>query len=172
MSFIEMGVISTGISEKKNSSSHAASSLFKFRSSGLPSALSSSIDLVVEGVIGRGVSSVVKLARYEPEIASSSSNDNNDKDEKASPVYYALKIFPLCREVNRTDTNTNHPFHNHNHNDENDNSLQLLLKHSQQQQRSMLIQEIKTLCILRCDCLVHMVGAFYDKGVSVTMVLE
>ena len=84
MSFIEMGVISTGISEKKNSSSHAASSLFKFRSSGLPSALSSSIDLVVEGVIGRGVSSVVKLARYEPEIASSSSNDNNDKDEKAS----------------------------------------------------------------------------------------
>jgi len=107
---------------------------------------------------------------YEPEIASSSSNDNNDKDEKASPVYYALKIFPLCREVNRTDTNTNHPFHNHN--DENDNSLQLLLKHSQQQQRSMLIQEIKTLCILRCDCLVHMVGAFYDKGVSVTMVLE
>ena len=128
MSFIEMGVISTGISEKKNSSSHAASSLFKFRSSGLPSALSSSIDLVVEGAIWRGVSSVVKLARYEPEIASSSSNDNNDKDEKASPVYYALKIFPLCREVNRTDTNTNHPFHNHN--DENNNSLQLLLKHS------------------------------------------
>lgn len=37
---------------------------------------------------------------------------------------------------------------------------------------SMLVQEIKFLCTLRCDCLVELVGAFYDAPSTVVMAME
>lgn len=67
-------------------------------------------------------------------------------------TYYALKVFPLEIEANKDIY------------DRGNNSKK---KHS-----SMLVQEIKLMCQLECDCLVQMVGAFYEPGVTVTMVLE
>jgi len=39
--------------------------------------------------------------------------------------------------------------------------------------REMLVKELKNLCSLQCDCLVGLIGAYFDTDdVSVTMVLE
>lgn len=114
-------------------------------------------DLIVEGTIGKGTSSTVKLARY---------MQKGDKKQ-----FYALKIFPLNREVNRTGTGSCLFNENRFINDD-DSDIHAVRRQSENQQRSMLIQEIKTLSRLHCHCLVQMVGAFYDPGMSVTMVLE
>jgi serine/threonine protein kinase len=67
--------------------------------------------------------------------------------------YYALKVFPLNIQANQDIYEPG-----------NDVAKK---KHS-----AMLVQEIKLMCQLECECLVQMVGAFYDPGVNVTMVLE
>lgn len=99
----------------------------------------SSIDqFLVEGSIGRGVSSIVYRAKLK---------------NGASNTFYALKEFKLHNEANQ------HVF------------IPGRGSSSKPKQFSMLIQEIKNMCKLECECLVKMIGAFYEHG-AVTMVME
>jgi len=129
-------------------------------------------DLIIEGIIGMGASSVVKLARYQ-QMGHDQSNDSIKSPSFSSvkPLYYALKIFPLHREANRTDA-VSCLYNDNGFANEDDTATVAIRRQSGNKKRSMLIQEIKTLSQLHCDCLVEMVGAFHDPGVSVTMVLE
>lgn len=70
-----------------------------------------------------------------------------------SKTIYALKEFQLHNPANK---NTFTPGQN---------------SSSNSKQFSMLIQEIKTMCKLKCECLVEMVGALYGDG-TVTMAME
>ncbi len=102
-----------------------------------------SIDqFIVEGSLGQGTSSIVKRAKL----------------KKDPNKYYALKIFPLNIQANQDV----YEIESH-YND----GQEAKKKHS-----AMLVREIKLMCQLECECLVQMVGAFYDPGVNVTMVLE
>jgi len=93
---------------------------------------------VSEGIIGRGISSIVYRAKVK--------NDASNK-------IYALKEFKLDNQANKNMLNPGQELF------------------SKPKQSSMLVQEIKTMCQLQCECLVEMVGAFYGDG-TVTMAME
>lgn len=111
-------------------------------------------DFIIEEIIGQGVSSVVKRARLSESSSILGSN--------GIPHYFALKICPLSKEANR---NSFVPLSR----EENDSSQQQQYVHKH---RAMFLQEMKTLCRMRCDSLVSLIGGFYEPGISVTMVLE
>ncbi len=126
-------------------------------------------DLIVEGTIGRGTSGIVKRARLKRPHSQKHHGESNSvkygesveseieiETEIEARHLYALKIFPLHLQANQ---NGRIPLNQQNSDE--------VKKHS-----SMLIQEIKMMCQLQCECLVQFHGAFYDPGVNVTMVLE
>ena len=104
-------------------------------------------DFIEIGTIGRGISSVVKKAKLA-----------NMKEGNGNSQFYALKILSLSKEANQ---NIHVPSIDGNKHEE-----------VEMKQSSMLIQELKMLCQLKSECLIPLVGAFYEPGVSVTMVLE
>jgi serine/threonine protein kinase len=104
-------------------------------------------DFIELGIIGRGISSVVKKAKL-----------NNTEDGYGKMQFYALKVLSLGNPANQ---NIHFPAID----GQKDEEVEM-------KQSSMLIQELKMLCQLDCECLIPLVGAFYEPGVSVTMVLE
>eukprot|EP00979_Chaetoceros_neogracilis_P005786 scaffold1093_cov226-Chaetoceros_neogracile.AAC.3 len=95
-------------------------------------------EFIIDGTIGRGISSVVFRARL--------------KDDE-SKKFYALKEFQLDNKANQ------------------DVYAPSLDATEKKKQSSMVIQELKILCKLQCECLVQLVGAFYEPG-RVIMAME
>ena len=100
---------------------------------------SPSVDqFMIDGTIGRGISSIVYQARLK-----------NDESKKI----YALKEFKLDNMANQ------------------DVYIPGRDNTSKKKQSSMLVQEIKLLANLKCECLIQLEGAFYESGV-VMMAME
>jgi len=127
--------------------------------------------LELEGTIGRGYSSVVRLARTVADNdATSAAHGTNDNGAQIE---------------GRSDNAEQNPPDLDNHTDGNDNGispasssspqpLHVALKTSQirdRNKRKMMIKELRVLCRLECDCLVQLIGAFVDEGM-ITTVLE
>ena len=120
--------------------------------------------LELEGTIGRGYSSVVRLART---VGSNDSGvptkDNGDArtDETESSN---LDNSTDDKDDNADTAPASPPSH----------PLHVALKTSQirdRNKRQMMIKELRVLCRLDCDCLVQLIGAFVDEGM-ITTVLE
>mmetsp|Transcript_2329 Transcript_2329/g.4973 ORF Transcript_2329/g.4973 Transcript_2329/m.4973 type:complete len:401 (+) Transcript_2329:60-1262(+) len=120
---------------------------FRFEGSAISFISPSRLEL--EGTIGRGACSVVRLARAAAADGApdDSSGRNSDDDDSSSTSLatdenrsrFALKTSPI-RDPAR---------------------------------RKMMIKELRVLCRLDCDCLVRLVGAFFDiKDGMMTVVLE
>ena len=115
---------------------------FRFEGSTVSSISPSRLEL--EGTIGRGACSVVRLARVraadrddDTENADGSRGINDDESSQNNQQRFALKTSPI-RDPAR---------------------------------RKMMMKELRVLCRLDCDCLVRLVGAFFDiKDGMVTMV--
>ncbi len=111
-------------------------------------------DFHIERTLGRGVSSVVKLAKTKEACAPATTATTATN----TGGHFALKIFHLFKEANR----------NRNINNSSNCHAEMTKK-----QTSMLTLEIKTLSKIQCQCIVQFIGAFYNpKDDNVTMVLE
>jgi len=136
-----------------------------FRFEGRTMSFLSPSQLELEGTIGRGYSSVVRLARtvgdkggkHRTQDSRETPNDGSDDDGNGEPR-------PPDSD-NRTDGKGD---------DDISRPRQVALKTSQIRncsKRNMMIKELRVLCRLDCDCLVHLIGAFVDEGM-ITTVLE
>ncbi len=193
---------------KKPTSTAAASPSCTFREEGLSigrdfmrmegiticskQSIPSMADLIVLQTLGRGVSSLVQLAKRKRGIMTKTNRSISDefllgdedssgsgigdatKTEDEKEIYYALKIFPLLKEANQarivptsySSSNNNNEQHS---SIDRDNTTCLHFK----KYSSMLTQEIKTLSRIQCDSIIQFKGAFYDpSNYNVTMILE
>ena len=137
-----------------------------FRFEGRAMSFLSPSQLELEGTIGRGYSSVVRLARTvgtnDSGVPTRDSGDarNNETELSKSENSAADKN-------NNGDASPASPS-SHPH------PLHVALKTSQirdRNKRQMMIKELRVLCRLDCDCLVQLIGAFVDEGM-ITTVLE
>lgn len=119
----------------------------RFHGAKISSSLSIDDFIISKNTLGQGTSGVVRRARLK--------RDSHLRSNEISDMIYALKEFPLSNESNQDQYIVA------------DQSSARVKKRS-----SMLVQELKMLCRLQCECLVELVGAFYDPGKNVTMVLE
>mmetsp|Transcript_18073 Transcript_18073/g.20910 ORF Transcript_18073/g.20910 Transcript_18073/m.20910 type:complete len:465 (-) Transcript_18073:203-1597(-) len=121
-------------------------------------------NLIILKTIGHGASSVVKLAKDKSRCPK-----GDDGIGSKESCYYALKIFPLKKEANQSRIVASLKRHSDDQKDDDITTSCFKLK----QQRSMLIQELKTLTMLQCDCLIQLQGAYYDSNCyNVTLILE
>jgi len=119
----------------------------RFHGAKISSSLSINDFVISKTALGQGTSGIVRRARLK--------RDSQLHPNESADMLYALKEFPLSNESNHDQYLVT------------DESSQRVKKRS-----SMLVQELKMLCRLQCECLVELVGAFYDPGTNVTMVLE
>ena len=130
--------------------------------------------LELEGTIGRGYSSVVRLARTvaENETTTARGTNDNGTTNTGGGDNAEQKSSSSNSDMNSND--------NDNDNDISPGSssspqpLHVALKTSQirnRNKRKMMIKELRVLCRLECDCLVQLIGAFVDEGM-ITTVLE
>jgi len=143
-----------------------------FRFEGRPVSFLSPPQLEMEGTIGRGYSSVVRLARTmaENEITTArGTNDNgttnaggsDNAEKKPSNSNSDMNSNDNDNDISPSSSSSPQPLH-------------VALKTSQirnRNKRKMMIKELRVLCRLECDCLVQLIGAFVDEGM-ITTVLE
>ena len=145
-----------------------------FRFEGRPVSFLSPPQLELEGTIGRGYSSVVRLARTvaENETTTARGTNDNGTTNTGGGDNAEQKSSSSNSDMNSND--------NDNDNDISPGSssspqpLHVALKTSQirnRNKRKMMIKELRVLCRLECDCLVQLIGAFVDEGM-ITTVLE
>ena len=130
--------------------------------------------LEMEGTIGRGYSSVVRLARTVAENETNTArgigtNDNgttnaggsDNAEKKPSNSNSDMNSNDNDNDISPSSSSSPQPLH-------------VALKTSQirnRNKRKMMIKELRVLCRLECDCLVQLIGAFVDEGM-ITTVLE
>jgi len=123
----------------------------RYRASNFSCTLSSD-DLIEESVIGRGAGGVVKCARLRKqngENRNSTVDCYDDEGGGSIPTHYALKTFPLHMHVNGDSSR------------------------AASEDGASVLQELRLLTTLRCDCLVRLFGAYLNpRGFGVTAVLE
>ena len=138
-----------------------------FRFEGRAMSFLSPSQLELEGTIGRGYSSVVRLARTVGNNDSGVPNRDRSGDTRNDKVKYPnVENATNDEDVNEIaspapSASSSQPLH-------------VALKTSQIRNRSkrqMMIKELRVLCRLDCDCLVQLIGAFVDEGM-ITTVLE
>ena len=120
--------------------------------------------LELEGTIGRGYSSVVRLARTvgtnDSGVPTRDSGDARTDGTELSKLENSAADKDDSAYTSPASPST-HPLH-------------VALKTSQirdRNKRQMMIKELRVLCRLDCDCLVQLIGAFVDEGM-ITTVLE
>lgn len=135
-----------------------------FRFEGRAMSFLSPSQLELEGTIGRGYSSVVRLARTlgtnDSGVPTNDSGDARTDETRLSKLENSATDKDDSADTSPASPST-HP-------------LQVALKTSQirdRNKRQMMIKELRVLCRLDCDCLVQLIGAFVDEGM-ITTVLE
>ena len=137
-----------------------------FRFEGRAMSFLSPSQLELEGTIGRGYSSVVRLARTVGTNDIGSGVPTKDSGDARNDETELSNLDNSAADKNDNgDTSSASP---------SSHPLHVALKTSQirdRNKRQMMIKELRVLCRLDCDCLVQLIGAFVDEGM-ITTVLE